>query len=59
MSDGATDYGFSWGPMQVTRVATHRGNRILDIRTPRAVVQIVVTPTGIVRIRHEAKKAKP
>lgn len=56
MSDGATDYGFSWGPMVVTRVCQHRDNRILDIRTPRAVVQITVTPTGLVRIRSEKKK---
>ena len=58
MSDGVTDYGFLWGPLEVTRVCQWRKNRILDLRTPRAVVQIVVTPTGLVRI-HSEKKRKP
>ncbi len=42
-----TDYGFEWGPVEVTRVLNHRGTRVLFIKSATGVaLQISVSPTG-------------
>jgi hypothetical protein len=40
-------YGFSWGPMNVTRVAEHKGYVVVDITTATGKsVSVYVSPTG-------------
>jgi hypothetical protein len=46
-----TDYGFEWGVAKVERrFTTPKGTRVLGVTTPRADLQIAITPTGLVRI---------
>jgi hypothetical protein len=44
-----TKYGFNWGTTQVERVASHLGNRVILISTPRQALEIRITPTGLIR----------
>lgn len=47
-----TDFGFRWGPMEVTRAASWpqhaktKISRALRIHTPKQFVDIVVSPSG-------------
>jgi len=45
-----TPYGFNWGHVKVERAAQVRGNRVITIKTPRDVLQVRVTPTGLIRV---------
>jgi len=45
-----TRYGFDWGAAKIERVASHGGHLWIDVRTPRQVLEIRVTPTGLIRI---------
>ncbi len=59
-----TSYGFTWGPMEVRRLATFKGNRVLGIyieddgsQHPR--LEIYVSPTGrSVRVWRDGKELK-
>jgi hypothetical protein len=44
--DQVTEYGFTWGPMDVTRACADGRYRTLLIRTPHAELQVSVSPTG-------------
>jgi hypothetical protein len=47
MSDGPTQYGFDWGPMQVERLAHVEGRGYaLMIRTKDCELQVYVTEKG-------------
>jgi hypothetical protein len=53
--DDLTAFGFTWGPMTVTRMASYERRKgfrthVLGIKTNRADVQVYVTPTGLVRV---------
>lgn len=52
MSDSFTytAYGFEWGPVEVTRLLTHRGGVMLAVAGKRGRVDIWVTPTGQLRV---------
>jgi|DEB19_MinimDraft_3_1074340.scaffolds.fasta_scaffold126125_2 hypothetical protein len=56
-----TDYGFVWGPAEVTRLhSTENGYVILEVMTKRANLQVTVTPTGLIRTHQTARrKARP
>lgn len=43
------EYGFRWGNADIERCASHKGYRVLTVKTPRGVAQITVTPSGLVR----------
>ena len=51
--EDARAYGFDWpnedSHLQVTRAIAHKGYRVLDIRTDRQVLQVQITPTGLIR----------
>lgn len=46
MADGATDYGFKWGPAEVTRCFKYRGRRLILIETDSVSVEVVISPQG-------------
>lgn len=46
-----TTFGFEWGQVKVLRVASHEGYKVLEIKTPRRVLLVTVTPTGLIRIK--------
>lgn len=57
--DSETQYGFTWGPAEVTRMATFRETRVLGIRTGRHKVAVYVSPTGrSVRVFKDGKELK-
>lgn len=41
-----TDYGFTWGPLEVTRYLIYRGRRALGVTTKQHKVEIIVSPQG-------------
>lgn len=42
-----TDYGFRWGPMEITRVAiVETERRVLEVRTPSTALSIYVSLKG-------------
>lgn len=46
-----TQYGFEWGKAIVERVAsTPKWGVVLDVRSSRHLVQIRVTPSGLIRV---------
>lgn len=46
-----THYGFQWGNAEVTRIASdEKGNRWLEIRSERDVVEVRITPSGFLRV---------
>ena len=49
MADRMTIYGFDWGNARVVRACEDKGYRQLFVLTPRQVLTIVVTPTGLIR----------
>lgn len=58
-----TDFGFSWGPMQVTRIArvqlaAKREHRIVGVKTKRSEVNLYVSRTGLIRVFREGKELK-
>ena len=45
--DRTTDYGFTWGPMKVERVAEYCGTRALSVEVPgQPRIEILVSPKG-------------
>lgn len=44
-----TRYGFEWGAAKVHRVASHQGYVAICITTPREVLHVRVTPSGLIR----------
>jgi hypothetical protein len=61
---GLTPYGFTWGPIEVQRITTFNGRRILGLyidsdKPRRARLQIYVSPTGrSVRVWRDGKELK-
>lgn len=61
---GLTPYGFTWGPIEVRRLATFKGNRILgvyidDDKSARPRLEIYVSPTGrSVRVWRDGNELK-
>ena len=49
-------FSFNWDGVIVTRLAEHKGYRVLGIETPYATLQIQVTPTGRITVRPIVKK---
>lgn len=66
MNDELTQYGFTWGPMEVTRITSfsrgkNRGtSRILELNTDAGrKLQIYVSPTGrSVRVWRDGEELK-
>ena len=50
-------YGFDWGGIEVTRAVSHGGYKILHISTARRILEVVVTPTGLIRIQEHKRIA--
>jgi hypothetical protein len=65
VSDALTDFGFTYGPAEVTRVSTlNRGKqgtwRVLNVKTPHRSLDIYVSPTGrSVRVFDMGKLGRP
>lgn len=54
-----SDYGFEWGPLTVSRLATIRGSRVLGVEAGRNRVEVVVSPTGrSVRVYKNGKELR-
>jgi len=63
MTDAATAFGFTWGPMSVERLATvdrQRGTyRILRVDTGHVQLTVYVSPTGrSVRVFRETQELR-
>lgn len=43
-------FGFEFEAMTVWRLCEHKGYAVIEIATPRQVVQIACTPSGLLRI---------
>ena len=56
----ATDYGFAWGALEVTRIASDakKGWVVIGLDTRRAKVQVYATKTGKVRIYLDGKELR-
>lgn len=54
VSSGATrrqtPYGFEFGPAKVERCSEIKGNVIISITTPRQLLYVRVTPSGMIKI---------
>lgn len=50
MAEQDTRFGFSWGPVKVERFTEHRGSVYLTLSTARQLVDVRVTPSGLIRI---------
>jgi hypothetical protein len=46
----ATNYGFIWGPVEVERSASTPNIWVLTLRTDRQMLEVRVTPTGLIRV---------
>ncbi|HET7407350.1 MAG TPA: hypothetical protein VFJ21_09500 [Mycobacteriales bacterium] len=44
--DTLTDYGFTWGPIEVSRIFEHKGQRVLQVVTDHRRVEVYVSPQG-------------
>ncbi len=53
-----TRCGFDWGPVTVERQMSHMGYVVLQVRTERGMVDIISTPTGLLRISDRKGNAK-
>ena len=53
-NEGMTEadlFGFKWGNVTVTRVCTHsKHGRWLKVETPKELLEIRVTPSGLIRV---------
>jgi hypothetical protein len=62
MSDVEHMYGFTWGPMDVYRMAEINGRRVLRIKTEHHELQIAISPKGqnvMVWLDHQKMGLKP
>ena len=44
-----TQYGFEWGSVIIERTASHAGHVVLTLKTDKKVMNIRVTPGGLIR----------
>ena len=51
-----TDYGFVWQQVEITRVASYDGNLLIEVKTPRELMHLRVTPTGFIRTQTYKRK---
>lgn len=61
-TDGVTSHGFRWGNADISRSCivtkgSEERHRVVSITTPRRMVQIAITPTGLVRVTEKANKS--
>jgi hypothetical protein len=61
MADELTDYGFTWGPIELTRVGcvehSDRSHHVLRIKTQHRDVNVYVSRTGrSVRVFRDGKE---
>jgi len=53
-----TDFGFKWGNTTVERSAlSPEGYQWLAVKTPREVLVITITPTGLIRTHVEKRRS--
>ena len=62
--DGLMDYGFKWGPVEVTRTATvDRGSKgvwyCVTVTSERRTLEVYITPSGLFRVFENGKKLTP
>jgi len=56
IGDGPTRFGFVWGPATVERTSQLPDDRrIITVRTPRRLIEIYVTRTGLIRVFERGK----
>ncbi len=60
MSDSVTDYGFTWGPAEITRMCHIPGRgRLLGVRTEHGSLQILISEKGRkLRVWNDNKELK-
>jgi hypothetical protein len=52
-----TQFGFSWGPAEVTRLCSDpKWGVIFQVKTPKGTLEIRVTPKGFIRGDHPKPK---
>jgi len=50
MANEITEFGFTFGALEVSRINEWRGRAIIKLLSPKAELDVYVTPTGKVRI---------
>jgi hypothetical protein len=45
-----TPSGFQFGAAKVKRLASHKRYVVIGIETPKQMLQVTVTPTGVLRV---------
>ena len=45
-----TKYGFEWGVAKIERLISDKGRVVMKLETPRALLEVSITKTGLVRI---------
>jgi hypothetical protein len=55
MAARTTQYGFKFEAATVERLASHKGYAIIGVKTPRQMLEIQVTPTGLLKVRGPVK----
>jgi len=53
-----TEYGFIYGPLELTRVSYYRGTAFMQVKTKRGSWIVSVTKGGLMRSWKETKKQK-
>jgi hypothetical protein len=46
MRSEITEYGFNFGSLTVERACSHKGTAMLNIKTPKGIIQIQASPSG-------------
>lgn len=59
MAYSETHYGFVWGNCEVECTAsTEKGYRVISLKTPREILEVTVTPSGLIRTATTAKRPR-
>jgi hypothetical protein len=54
-----TPHGFTWGLATATRIASlPGGDLVIGLETPRAAMDVYISPTGLIRIFDKKKKGE-
>lgn len=49
----SNQYGFDWGALKVRRMCSHKGEVVLELSSPRGIIQVNCTKTGVLKFLTE------
>lgn len=59
MPSVVTQYGFKFGAATVDRLVSHKGYVVIGVKTPRQRIEIMVTPSGLIRVGKLVRNLAP